>query len=196
MVVEPARKDPGEWDQLTLAMTTRSFNLELDATASPNFLYSGVRCLQWPHLLKRCPLWALSKVVAASLLTSSKPHSKKERHRDVCDSQHPQLEVSRPMLESSGSCAMAADLPRSVELHERMLATVDVLFKGRGCCRTARVLMYGLLRYVLIRVISGYVYQTGALKEPKTQQKCTLPSLAIYSRPLHGCMLWCTRTGS
>ena len=37
-------------DCVTLAITTRSFNLGLDATASPNFLYSGVRCLQWPHL--------------------------------------------------------------------------------------------------------------------------------------------------
>ena len=40
----------GEVQVLTLAMTTRSFSLGLAATASPSFLYSGVRCLQCPHL--------------------------------------------------------------------------------------------------------------------------------------------------
>ncbi len=40
----------GEDRGLTFAMTTRSFSFGLAATASPSFLYSGVRCLQCPHL--------------------------------------------------------------------------------------------------------------------------------------------------
>ena len=53
---------------LTLAITTRSFSFGLAATASPNFLYSGVRCLQCPHLhhavqsLPRHPVFLLLQI--------------------------------------------------------------------------------------------------------------------------------------
>ena len=42
-------------------MTTRSFSLGLLATASPSFLYSGVRCLQCPHLqhAEQALVWAI-----------------------------------------------------------------------------------------------------------------------------------------
>ena len=37
-------------------MTTRLLSLGSAAISAPSFLYSGVRCLQWPHLYASRPI--------------------------------------------------------------------------------------------------------------------------------------------
>ena len=82
------------------------------------------------------------------------------------------LKLASQCREAWANAHSQQSLPGSVELHERMLATVDVLVKGRGCCRTARALESRLLRCVLIRVISGKLHPTAALKESMRRGIC------------------------
>jgi hypothetical protein len=97
----------------TLAMTTLFFSLGSAATWAPRALYSGVRCLQWPHLHYQIQFGLMLGSVG---LDTESPFPGCTKHLS------PQMHYKTENM----------IIPRRVELHEGMLGAIDVLVEVIG----------------------------------------------------------------